>query len=159
MLVVGDEITGSQRNLLANGAFEAWSNGPDKAPDGWSLVIGSTAGKSARVMRDAASAKLGPCSPQLGMATLGDTGHISLDQAVAADLIAGKTVTFGAWIKTNDPDLGNLQIVGVYHGITATASPPDAQGWQFHTLTGPIPRETTGRVLFRLRAFVQYSPE
>jgi hypothetical protein len=158
VLVVGDKITG-QQNLLANGDFEAWSNGPDKAPDGWSLVIGSTAGKSAHVMRDAASAKLGRYSPQLGMATLGDTGHISLDQAVAAEVIAAKTVTFGAWIKTNDPDLGNLEIVGVYHGNTSTVSPPDAQGWRFHTLTAPIPRETTGRILFRLLAFVQYSPE
>ena len=160
VLIVGDKITGGERSLLTNGDFKLWPNGPDQAPKGWSLIkSGLQSGKSARVKRDETAAKSGRYSPQLGMATLGDTGHISLDQAVPAKDIAGKTVTFGAWIKTNDPDIGNLEIVGVYHGTTSTVSPPDDRGWRFHTMTATIPADTTDAVVVRLRAFVQYSPE
>ena len=160
VVVVGDKITGKQKNLLANGDFAKWSNGPDNAPDGWTLLkSGMVSGKSAQLERDDALAKLGRYSPQLGMATPGDTGHISLDQAVDARAIAGKTVTFGAWIRSDDPDVGNLEIVGVYQGVKSTVSPPDANGWRFHTHTVPVPAEKTGPIPFRLRAFIQYSPE
>ena len=160
VLVVGDKVTDNAANLLTNGDFTLWPSGPDQAPKGWTLIkSGLQSGKSAGVKRDDASAKLGRYSPQLGMATLGDTGHISLDQPVPAKDIAGKTVTFGAWIKSNDTDTGNLEIVGVYHGTTSTVSPPDEHGWRFHTMTAPIPADMKGEVVFRLRAFIQYSPE
>ncbi len=160
VLVLGDKVTPGVKNLLSNGDFASWSRGPEEAPDGWTLINGEmVSGESSRVRRDATAPKIGRYSPQLGMATLGDTGHISLDQAVEASAIAGKTVTFGAWIRTMYPDMSNVEIVGVNHGITTTVSPPDAQGWRFHTMTGPIPDQTIEPVLFRLRIFVEYSPE
>ena len=89
----------------------------------------------------------------------GDTGHISVDQAVSAELVSGRTVTFGAWIRTSHEHVGTLEIVDVYQGNTSTVSPPDARGWRFHTLTGAIPQERTGTVVFRLRAFIPYLPQ
>ena len=73
-----------------------------------------------------------------------------------AELVAGKTVTLGAWIKTNCQDVGNLEIVGVYHGTKSAVSPPDGEGWRLHTLSARIPQDATGVIICRLRAFVQF---
>ena len=160
VVVIGDKITSDAKNLLSNGDFSSWPNGPDDAPGDWVLIkTGLVSGKSARVRRVDTSAKVGKYSPELGMAIPGDSGHISLDQGVPVEHLSGKTVTFGAWIKTNRKDLGSVEIVNVYLGNTFTVSPPDARGWRFHTLTSTIPEDKTDTVLFRLRAYVEYSPE
>ena len=160
VLVIGDKITQGAQNLLTNGDFSDWPGAADEAPGGWVLLkAGLQSGKSARIRRDDASARVGQYSPELGMGDAGDTGHISLDQAVSAELVSGRTVTFGAWIRTSHEPVGTLEIVDVYQGNTSTVSPPDARGWRFHTLTGAIAQERTGTVVFRLRAFIPYLPQ
>ena len=157
VFVLGDALEDGQANLLENGGFELWTTGASEAPNHWQLVTGGLlTGKSAAVHRDDTPAKLGRHSARLGMATPGDTGHISLDQGLPAELVAGKTVTLGAWIKTNCQDVGNLEIVGVYHGTKSAVSPPDGEGWRLHTLSARIPQDATGVIICRLRAFVQF---
>jgi len=149
-LAEAEKITGSEVNLLANGDFEVWRAGPDAAPDGWVLV-----GRTPAVSRDEVVPRLGRYSAQLTTASISDTGHVSLDQSLPAQSLAGKTVTLGAWVKTSASGMGNLQIVG-----TNSCEPPSVVGeWQFLTVTGTIPEDATGDIVFRLRVFVLYSPK
>ena len=157
ILVVGDKITKSTPNLFKNPGFELWPDG-EKAPNGWDFVTtGVNWGESATLWREESRIRAGRYAARLGMARLGDVGHISLDQNVPAAMLAGKAVTFGAWIKSNDPDTGNLEIVDVYDGAKSNVSQPNADGWRFHTLTAPVPDNITGYIAFRLRAFIQYA--
>ena len=150
VLVEGEKITGGEVNLLANGDFEVWHAGPDAAPDGWVLV-----GATPVVSRDEVVPRLGRYSAQLTTASIADTGHVSLDQSLPAQSLAGKTLTLGAWVKTNASGIGNLQIVGV----GSCEPPPVVDQWQFLNVTGTVPKDATGDIVFRLRVFVMYSPK
>jgi len=143
---------------VKNGDFKQWSGGADKASNGWILIENIPA----VVTRDKTSAKVGRYSVQLTTANINDTGHISLHQLLTTKSLAGKTVTFGAWIKTNSAHVGNLQIVDTnWSCINSTGSGPhpgDGE-WQFMTATGSIPEDSASEIMFMLRTYFQYTPE
>ena len=154
-LVEGDTVTGSQQNLLSNEGLEHWSAGRDRAPDEWTLVDNIPA----VVSRDDVSAKVGRYAAQLRQADTADYGHISLNQVLPAESLAGKTVTFGAWIRTTRPDVANLAIAGNGYEWVHSSDPHPGDGqWRFVTVTGAIPQDAAGNVVFLLRVFIQYSP-
>jgi len=142
-------------SLLTNGGFEAWGAGEDRPPDGWTLIQNIPA----VITRDDKSAKVGSLAVQVTTANNDDFGHISLDQQLSAASLAGKTVTFGAWIRTNSAAVGNLEIVGENPFKSSGEVLGDGQ-WRFRTITCKIPEERTmGDIIFRLRTFFLYSPK
>ena len=166
VLVIGDKITGNEENLLKNADFSDWPDA-SKAPNSWRFLgKAQISGESASLWRDEASAKVGPYAAQLGMATPGETGHISLDQIVPTESLLGQTVTFGAWVKSNQKGTGDLiiesteVIEGALSSVLAiTEAHPGDDKWRFMTVTAEVPEEISCKVRFMIRAFVKYSPE
>jgi hypothetical protein len=142
-------------NLLTNGDFGSWDTAAGRPPDGWTLIQNIPA----VISRDATSAKVGRYAPELTTVNDDDFGHISLDQHLSAASLAGKTVTFSAWIRTNSAPVGGLEIVGQNPFKDADYVTGDGQ-WQFRSITCKVPEEQTdGEIIFRLRAFFAYSPK
>ena len=142
-------------NLLTNGDFAAWGTTTVRPPDGWTLLQNIPAA----ISRDETSAKVGRYAPQLTTVNDDDFGHISLDQLLSATSLAGKTVTFSAWIRSNSAPVGGLEIVG-QNPIKYTGNVTGDGKWQFRSITCKIPEEQTdGEIIFRLRAFFAYTPK
>jgi len=78
-------------NILANGDMENWLV-PDQSPSKWHL-----GGQGPKVARNGGDVKDGTFSAML--TTVLPKGHVFLDQRIDAAAYAGKTITFGAWLK------------------------------------------------------------
>ncbi len=157
--LVVETDAGESENLFRNGGFERWAGNDGEPPDGWAFITsGHQSAESGRVWRDDRKVKAGRLAPRLGMAASGDTGHTSLDQDVNAVVLAGSKVRFSAWIASEAEEVGNLEIVGIYHGTQTTISGPDEHGWRLHTMTATMPKDLRGSVTFRLRAFIPFIP-
>ena len=116
-------------NLIENGTFEAWSAGPEKAPDGWD----ARARGPFRVSRVQEGAKSGKYALELSRP---EEGGMLIDQALPAEPYRGKTIVLGAWCKTGadaECDLQvNCKIRGRWVGICSGAAPQDGR-WHFMT--------------------------
>ncbi len=155
ILVEGDHITPDAMNLLRNPGFESWS-AAEQPPDGWLLV-----GRAPVVVQEETSPQSGHYSATLTTQP-GQFGHVSLDQSFPAAFLAGKTITLGAWVKSNAPGVGDLQILDRANQSEAsnTSEPhPGDDIWRFLTVTRSIRNNAVGNVLIRLKAVVPIIPQ
>ena len=168
VLVEGDKITADSPNLLKNPGFETWTGGPDKQPDAWNLK-----GQGPAIFREQNVVKSGKCAARL--TCIRPAGHVFFDQHLPASAYRGKTITFGAWVRSDTG--GGLQIfdfIGGEPGAKATSSldvaklgtpeaasgtpyPGDGQ-WHFLTATKTIRPDATGEVWLRLGARMTHQP-
>lgn len=141
-----EDLAETGRNILVNGDLEKWIL-PDQSPPAWSL-----GGQGPAVARDEKNARSGACSVRL--TTVLPKGHVFLDQRIEAGDRAGRTITFGAWVK-DDRDLAHVQILDFAadgHESSRMASEwNDDTGWRFLTATKTIRKDAT-LIVFRLGA-------
>ena len=171
VLVEGDKVAADSKNLLDNSSLEQWSNGPTKAPDGWTLK-----GQGPIIEREEVRVRSGKYSARLTSSRF--TGHVFFDLHLPAKPFLGKTVTFGAWVNA-DRKMGGLSILdhtGGAPGATWTnyldvgkfghfevagagsAHPGDGK-WYLITATKTIRPSAQGNIWLRLEARMPHRPE
>ncbi len=145
-ILTPEDLDRMGRNILANGDFEDWII-EDLSPQGWYLGgQGPAVTRGERTVKGAHAA---------GLATVMPRGHVFLDQRMAAGAYAGKTVTLGAWAKS-EYGICHVQILDFVAGDHKVSSTPVAysgeeDGWQFLTTSKTI-RKDADRIVFRLGA-------
>ena len=144
-ILTPDDLARMGRNILKNDDLESWIIA-DASPQGWYL-----AGQGPSVTREKKIVKTGKYSARL--ATVLPRGHVFLDQRLAAGSYAGKTITLGAWVKS-DYEMGHVQILDFVAGEHKVSSVQVAysgeeDGWRFLTTSKTI-RKDADRILFRL---------
>jgi hypothetical protein len=154
VLVEGDRITDDTPNLLDNPGFEVWTDTQDSHPLNWSVN-----GQDLIIKREEVIYKSGKYSA--GLTTGRATGHVMLDKRLPAAKFAGKTITLGAWIKSDTKDAASVCILDFVQGMhEVTGSDHDGDGkWQFVIVTRAIRPEATGEIVLRLSAFVPFIKE
>ena len=151
VLVEGSEVSAQSRNILQNSNLEQWSSGQPPSPVGW-LVMG----QGPVTVRETKILKSGKCSARLATELL--QGHVFIDQHIPAAKLAGKTVTFGAWIKTSLKNVAGVQILDRANDMWAVSGgghPGDGK-WHFVTAARTIRPDATGKVRLRLSAHIPY---
>ena len=147
VLVEGNEISEDAKNLLENPGFESWTRGETPSPTGW-ISRGV-------VSREEELVKSGKYSARLTTAEL--QAHVMIDQEIPARQLAGKTVTFGSWIRTNVKEgvgLHILDFVGGMHELSGGGGHPGDGSWRFGTVTRTIRTDADGIVRLRLSAHI-----
>ncbi len=151
VLVEGNEVTATARNILDNPGFEKWVGQETSLPESWIVT-----GQGPVVLREEGLVKAGKYSARLTTERL--QGHVIIDQHIPAAPLAGKTVTLGAWIRTSLKDVAGVQILDFAHGmwdVTGGGHPGDGQ-WHFVTATKAIRPGVTGKVRLRMSAHIPY---
>ena len=151
VLVEGNEVTATDRNILDNPGFEKWVGQETSLPESWIVT-----GQGPVVLREEGLVKAGKYSARLTTERL--QGHVIIDQHIPAAPLAGKTVTLGAWIRTSLKDVAGVQILDFAHGmwdVTGGGHPGDGQ-WHFVTATKAIRPGVTGKVRLRMSAHIPY---
>ena len=141
VLVEGEKIEGEQRNMIPNSRFEYWT----KRGKPLSWKVGKTK-----------ATKINDGDKQGVMFTSDEpTNYCQADMLIPVKRLAGKTVTFGAWIRSNIAG-ANILIIDRHGGDHELSSPgqdsgfkPDNQ-WHWITVTRTIRPHATGDVIFRL---------
>ncbi len=128
------------KNLLVNGGFETWSPLPKGGPSGWHAFGNGSVTKEEKVVKEgSSSAKM----------TVGK-GHGYLDRSIPVGPWRGKTLLFGAWMKSDG--VGILQIIDEAPGKpeeTAVAECLSDGTWQFVVVRKTIQKDATDSVTFR----------
>ena len=142
-----EELSGE--NILANGGFEAWQEGG--APEGWDVAESSTE----LVSREDAIVREG--SHSIKASATQATSHIYLIQSLPAEQYAGKTITFGVWIRSS---FGSSASVNIIDFIETTGRADEGTGrftryedqddWSFITATKTIRGNAVGDIAFYL---------
>ena len=100
--------------------------------------------------------KSGKYSARLTTAEL--QAHVMIDQEIPARQFAGKTITFGSWIRTNVKEgvgLHVLDFVDGMHDLSGGGGGHPGDGsWRFGTVTRTIRTDTDGIVRLRLSAHI-----
>ena len=151
VLVEGGGISAERKNILENPGLEQWSSVQSPAPVGWIV-----SGQGPVAAREEKILKSGKCSARLTTELL--QGHVFIDQHIPVARLAGKTVTFGSWIKTSLKDVAGVQILDLADGnwdVTGGGHPGDGQ-WHLAAATKTIRPNATGNVRFRLSAHIPY---
>ena len=151
VLVEGNEVAATARNILDNPGFEKWVGQETSLPESWIVT-----GQGPVVLREEGLVKAGKYSARLTTERL--QGHVIIDQHIPAAPLAGKTVTLGAWIRTSLKDVAGVQILDFAHGmwdVTGGGHPGDGQ-WHFVTATKAIRPGVTGKVRLRMSAHIPY---
>ena len=153
VLVEGSTIDGSARILLENPGLEQWRHGPEPTPDAW--IVG---GEGPQILRDESVVKAGKYS--LRMTTELSHGHVIIDQHIPAAAWAGKTITFGAWTRSDMKGVGGVEIldfIGNLHEVSSIhiGHPGDGE-WHFVSATKTIRAEATEHVRLRLSAHIPF---
>jgi hypothetical protein len=157
VLVEGDKIAPESLNLLRNPGLESWGKGPNVGPDGW-----AAGGIDPAFSRQESIVQGGSHAARLG--TSGLRGVALLDQEFPAAQYAGKTVTFGAWMRSDIlgmKDGGSVQILDFVNGIHEVVSAEQVLGdgqWHFVTVTKAIRQGASGNIRVRLAANIPYLP-
>ena len=154
VLVLGRKIDTKAGNLLKNAGLEMWSEEKDKSPDGW-----IAAGQGVNIRREETSVKSGQHSAKL--TSVLPRGHVFLDQHIPAAPYAGKTITLGAWMRTDMKDVAGVEIldfVGDIHEVSVegSGSHPGDGKWHFATTRKTIRQGATGQIVLRLSAHIPY---
>ncbi len=152
VLVEGATITDASPNLLTNPGLEDWTTSDPIGPVGWIV-----SGQSPRAHKELTIKRSGNCSAAI-TSTL-HQAHVFFDQHIPVAPFAGKTITFGAWIKSDFAGMGDVQILDFINNVPDVASSNSHPGngeWVFQTATKTIRPNATGEVLFRLGARVPF---
>lgn len=123
-------INTNPTNILSNGNFSNWSNGPNQSPDGWNFF---TTSMDAGVSREAVIIRLGTYSAKL---TLASAGEVLISQNIGTDMgyWRGRTISCGCWVWC---DIPNSAVIGIYDqvsGIESARHPGDST-WRWLTWT------------------------
>ena len=152
VLVDGTEITGKEKNLLDNPGFEQWPDASGAKPPFWSV-----GGEGTLLVREVKLVRSGRYAARL---TTGRTrGHVLIDMRMPAKRFAGKTITFGAWLRADIKDVAGIQILDFVQGRHEVSSSEGHNGdgqWRFVTVTRAIRPDATGQVVLRLSAHVPF---
>ena len=151
VLVEGSEISPQSRNILENTGLEQWTSGQSPAPIGWIVT-----GQGPVVHREEQILKSGKCSVRLTTKRL--QGHVIIDQHIPVADLAGRTVTFGSWIKTSLKGVAGVQILDYADGmweVSGGGHPGDGE-WHLASVTRTIRPNATNKVRFRLSAHIPY---
>ena len=151
VLVEGSEVSAQSRNILQNSNLEQWSSGQPPSPVGWIVM-----GQGPVTVRETKILKSGGSCARLTTELL--QGHVFIDQHIPAAELAGKTVTFGAWIKTSLKNVAGVQILDRANDMWAVSGgghPGDGK-WHFVTVARTIRPDATGKVRLRLSAHIPY---
>ncbi len=150
-LVEGDKIVDGAKNLLKNGDLESWTAG-DAAPAGW-----IASGQGIAIVKDRARTRSGEYAARL--TTRLPRGHVMIDHTLETARYRGKAVTFGAWVWSDIPEAGDVQILDFVDGrhevASSTGHPGDGQ-WRFLTVTKTIRPDAAGDFKLRVGATVPY---
>lgn len=123
------------------GSLESWSNGPVHAPDGWKWA--ADIGASFSQETNPENVHSGSSSVKLITPSGGGEAMLYRDIApMYSEELAdyeGKTVTFGAWVKTNDSGVALVLILDDVTGITRSQSHPGDGQWHFLTVSRTVP--------------------
>ncbi|NIA06465.1 MAG: hypothetical protein GWP14_02315 [Actinobacteria bacterium] len=145
-----DEIK-DKTNLLKNGNFEKWQPAPKGWPEGCMFAEGWDT--NGAISRSSTTVKDGSFSLTMGSSY----GYTWITNDIPLDSCRGKTIVFGAWVKTDAKIRVSISLVG-YNGERYTVNdsglhPGDGQ-WHFLTVKRPVPTDATGRlrVYFNLRS-------
>ena len=112
-------------NLVKNGDFESWSNGPSSSPDWWGI-----SGTGA-VARESTTKKTGTYSVKFTA-----TGNSYLNKALPNYLYyRGRILTIGGWVWCDTPGVASLSI---YDGVTYKVAHSGSSSWEWLSLTRTI---------------------
>jgi hypothetical protein len=147
MTLTPESLAKMGENLLKNGGFEAWNSGEKEAPDGW-----EAGGAGVMVFQEKNLIKEDKYSAGLSVAT---RGPVSLNQRIPVGELAGKTVVFGAWVKSN---LANIILIYDQVGDEAYEykygkEHPGDGNWHFLITEKEIREGATGKIMFGLNHY------
>jgi hypothetical protein len=106
-------------NMVENGSFDVWPNGPNANPDSW---------QGASMIQRVRS---GVGGPSRYAAKIAGDGYNFFQRLHNAETVRQKTITCFAWIKTSVPDKFRMEI---YDGRKSTTSATHNGDGQWHLL-------------------------
>ena len=154
VLVEGDKITGNEPNLLDNADFEHWEDKPNSPPIAWTLN-----GHDPLIRKEQKIVESGKCAVALSVA--GVQGHTMVQRYLPASSYAGKfagrTITLGAWVRSDHAEsaVQILDFVDGGHTTSGDSAPGDGK-WHFVTATRTIRPDATGDVVLRISQWIPF---
>ena len=149
VMVKGADLSGDKPNLLTNGDFEAWPAGERSAPEDWEC--------GGVIWREDDVVKAGSYSA--GVTTTLPQHHFYVSQVFPTEQLAGETVTFGAWFKTELTDVGAIEFVyddGRTWNLLKHLIYTGEGEWQFLQGTCTVPQDARGKIRFLLSINIPY---
>ena len=133
----------ASQNLIKNGSFESWSQGPSAAPDGWTLGGGGAAAGSAT--KDVTNVR----ADSAAVAVTRPANDLSLNYVLPSSVVTtlqGKSASLGCWVRATEPNQARILLNAGAGGDAPGYSPyhPGDGTWRFLTVTRTIPTNETG---------------
>ncbi len=148
LAIVAERLADSQNispvNLLKDGSFESWGEGPYPILREWSTV--STVSPWDTIKRETGIVRIGQTAAKLIDDSAGHYGNVH--QMVDAALLRGHAVTFSVWARSTVPKRPCLDI-GDGIGGTSSCTHSGSGAWEYLSVTRMIDPQAT-QVVFSI---------